>query len=413
MKNSKELKELRSDLIGELESIKLVAENEERDLTKEENENVDSILTKIDDNDVAITRTEKVENNLKLAAASTGAKVSSVNTDKATRGWSLFKAVNEIRKGNLTGIEAEMHQEAERENRGIMEGIGLPGFMTEKRASPVTAAGSAIAPSVTNAFVDELLEASLWNRVGITNLGNLSANTVVPLTNTAATAWEGENVAADDVGNDFTKVTLTPQRIAGYADISNVLLMQNGQAAEAAIMRSMGRQVAKAIDTNMWSTADQATGPGSIPASTGVLTFTEAGTYSTTSVASDLLEAIQTIANNHGLDGNLGFVNSFTGYSEVKQASLVGSVSPLYQDDRLAGYPGWFSGAANGIAGTSFDGMFGDFSQIQFASFGPSSILVDNMTQAINNEVRLVLNQHYDWKLARGAAFVKYTTLLA
>ena len=28
MKNSKELKELRSDLIGELESIKLVAENE-------------------------------------------------------------------------------------------------------------------------------------------------------------------------------------------------------------------------------------------------------------------------------------------------------------------------------------------------------------------------------------------------
>mgnify|MGYP003668612622 FL=1 len=383
MKNSKELKELRSDLIGELESIKLVAENEERDLTKEENENMDSILTKIDNNDVAITRTEKVENNLKLAAASTGAKVSSVNTDKATRGWSLFKAVNEIRKGNLTGIEAEMHQEAERENRGIMEGIGLPGFMTEKRASPVTAAGSAIAPSVTNAFVDELLEASLWNRVGITNLGNLSANTVVPLTNTAATAWEGENTAADDVGNDFTKVTLTPQRIAGYADVSNVLLMQNGQAAESAIMRSMGRQVAKAIDTNMWSTANQGTGPGSIPATTGVLTFTEAA-FAAGSVASDMLEAIQTIANNHGLDGNLGFVNSFTGYSAVKQASLVGSVSPLYQDDRLAGYPGWFSGAATGIAGTSFDGMFGDFSQIQFASFGPSSILVDNMTQAIS-----------------------------
>lgn len=412
MKNSKELKELRSDLIGELESIKLVAENEERDLTKEENENMDSILTKIDDNDVAITRAEKVENNLKLAAASTGAKVSSVNTDKATRGWSLFKAVNEIRKGNLTGLEAEMHQEAEKENRGVMEGIGLPGFMTEKRASPVTAAGSAIAPSITNAFVDELLEASLWNRVGITNLGNLSANTVVPLTNTAATAWEGENTAADDVGNDFTKVTLSPQRIAGFADVSNVLLMQNGQAAEAAIMRSMGRQVAKAIDTNMWSTANQGTGPGSIPATTGVLTFTEA-TFGAGSVASDMLEAIQTIANNHGLDGNLGFVNSFTGYSAVKQASLVGSVSPLYQDDRLAGYPGYFSGAATGIAGTSFDGMFGDFSQIQFASFGPSSILVDNMTQAINNEVRLVLNQHYDWKLARAAAFVKYTTLLA
>tara|TARA_R110001592_G_scaffold363358_1_gene685127 strand:+ start:4965 stop:6203 length:1239 start_codon:yes stop_codon:yes gene_type:complete len=412
MKNSKELKELRSDLIGELESIKVLAETESRDLNKEENTKLDALLIDIDENDIAIKRAEKIETNLKLAAAASGAVVTPVDTDKATRTWSLFKAVNEIRKGGLTGVEAEMHQEAEKENRGQLEGIGLPAFMTEKRASPITAAGSAIAPSVTNAFVDELLEGSLWNRVGLTNLGNLTANTVVPITNTAAVAWEAENAAANDVGNNFNKVTLSPQRVSGYADLSNVLLMQNGQAAEAAVLRDMGRQVAKIIDTNMWSTADQASGPGSIPATTDVLTFTEA-TFGAGSVASDMLEAIQTIANNHGLDGNLGFVNSFTGYSAVKQASLVGSVSPLYQDDRLAGYPGYFSGAATGIAGTSFDGMFGDFSQIQFASFGPSSIIVDNMTRALNNEVRLVLNQHYDWKLAQGAAFVKYTTLLA
>ena len=412
MKNSKELKELRSDLISELESIKVLAETETRDLTKKENEKVDTLLVNIDDNDVAITRAEKIENSLKIAAASSGAVVTPVDTDKATRSWSLFKAVNEIRKGGLTGVEAEMHQEAEKENRGQLEGIGLPAFMTEKRASPITQAGSLIAPSVTNAFVEELLEASLWNRVGLTNLGNLSANTVIPITDTSAVAWAGENVAATDVGNDFKKKTLSPQRVAGYADLSNVLLMQNGQAAEAAVLRDMGRQVAKIIDTNMWSTANQGSGPGSIPATADVLTFTESA-FGANSVSSDLLEAIQTIANNHGLDGNLGFVNSFTGYSAVKQASLVGSVSPLYQDDRLAGYPGYFSGAATGIAGTSFDGMFGDFSQIQFASFGPSSIIVDNMTRALNNEVRLVLNQHYDWKLAQGAAFVKYTTLLA
>ena len=175
MKNSKELKELRSDLISELESIKVLAETETRDLTKKENEKVDTLLANIDDNDVAITRSEKIENSLKIAAASSGAVVTPVDTDKATRSWSLFKAVNEIRKGGLTGVEAEMHQEAEKENRGQLEGIGLPAFMTEKRASPITQAGSLIAPSVTNAFVEELLEASLWNRVGLTNLGNLSA----------------------------------------------------------------------------------------------------------------------------------------------------------------------------------------------------------------------------------------------
>ena len=65
---------------------------------------------------VKIERTEKVEteirNNVKLA----GTPVQKVNTEKATRGWSLFKAINEVRNGgSLTGIEAEMHQEAEGE----------------------------------------------------------------------------------------------------------------------------------------------------------------------------------------------------------------------------------------------------------------------------------------------------------
>jgi len=133
MKNSKELKELRSDLISELESIKVLAETETRDLTKKENEKVDTLLANIDDNDVSIRRAEKIEDNLKIAAASSGAVVSSVDTDKAIRGWSLFKAVNEIRNGGvLTGLEAEMHQQAESEARKGLQGIGLPTFMSEK-----------------------------------------------------------------------------------------------------------------------------------------------------------------------------------------------------------------------------------------------------------------------------------------
>jgi len=37
---------------------------------------------------------------------------------------------------------------------------------------------------------------------------------------------------------------------------------------------------------------------------------------------------------------------------------------------------------------------------------------VDPYTAATNNATRLVLNQHYDWGLASGASFVKYTALL-
>ena len=126
-----------------------------------------------------------------------------------------------------------------------------------------------------------------------------------------------------------------------------------------------------------------------------------------------MLTAIQTIADDHGLDGNLSFVNSWELYSSIKQEAQVSSTYPLYVDDRLAGYPGYFSSGPANSAGASGDGMFGDFGRVYFATFGPSNILVDPYSAATTNEVRLVMNNHMDWGVASGASFVKYTTLTA
>ena len=61
----------------------------------------------------------------------------------------------------------------------------------------------------------------------------------------------------------------------------------------------------------------------------------------------------------------------------------------------------------------SGDGLFGDFSRVYFATFGPTNILVDPYSRAAHNEVRLVLNNHFDFAVADGASFVKYTSLSA
>ena len=128
-----------------------------------------------------------------------------------------------------------------------------------------------------------------------------------------------------------------------------------------------------------------------------------------------MLEAIQTIADDHGLDGNLAFVNQWALYNNIKTASQVASVYPLYVDDRLAGYPGYFSSApatAGGPPITSADGLFGDFGRVYFAQFGPSNITVDPYSRAVEGEVRLIMNNYFDWGVASGASFVKYTTVL-
>ena len=414
MKSSIELKEMRNDIIDSLEVIKETATAEERDLTSEENNEMDSLLKNADELSAKIERAEKVEteirNNVKLA----GTPVQKVNTDKATRGWSLFKAINEVRNGgSLTGLEAEMHQEAETEARKGLQGIGIPTMMKEERAIDQT--NSAIAPTSVGAYVDSLQASALYDRIGVNNLGTVSADTVLPIAGGSTVAWGAEVAAAADGGANFGKVTLTPKRVTGYADISNVILAQNGPAAEASVMRDMGRNMGTQIDAAMFGSANVANAPTAIVQTAGTLTFTESAAGGAAGAASDMLEAIQTIADDHGLDGNLGFVNNWGLYSNIKSAAQVASVYPLYVDDRLAGYPAYFSSApatAGGPPITSADGLFGDFGRIYFAQFGPSNIIVDPYSAATTNEVRLVMNNHFDWGVASGASFVKYTTVL-
>jgi len=412
MKSSIELKELRNDIISELEVIKETATAEERDLTNDENNNMDTLLKKADDMAAKIERAEKVETEIRNNVKFAGTPVQKVNTDKEARGWSLFKAVREVSNGGqLSGLEAEMHQEAETEARKGLQGIGIPTMLKEKRGI-IDQGTSAIAPTAVGAYVDSLQASGLYNRVGINDLGTVAADTVLPIAGGSTVAWNTEIGASADGGADFGKVTLSPNRLTGYADLSNVILAQNGPQAEASVMRDMGRNMATQIDTAMFASANVTNAPGAIVTTTGTLTFTEA-TFASGSIASDMLEAIQTVADDHGLDGNLSFVNSWELYSAIKKEAQVSSTYPLYVDDRLAGYPGYFSSAPASSAGASGDGMFGDFGRVYFAQFGPSNIIVDPYSAAGTGSVRLIMNNYFDWGVASGASFVKYTTLTA
>tara|TARA_R110000751_G_scaffold240843_3_gene341428 strand:- start:971 stop:2212 length:1242 start_codon:yes stop_codon:yes gene_type:complete len=413
MKKSLNLKETRSELVSKLEGLHTLATSEKRELTKDEASNVDTYISKIDTLDIDITRAEKIETELRNAAALSGKSVVSSNVSKEIRNWSLFKAVRDIQStGKLAGLEAEMHQEAEKEARKGLQGIGMPSFMTEKRAIDQT--NSAIAPVSVGAFVDSLQEAGLWNRVGLQNLGTVAADTVLPIAGGSTVGWQTEVGVAANGGADFGKLTLTPKRLTGFANLSNVILAQNGTAAEASVMNDMGRNMATQIDAAMFGSANVANAPNSIAATANVLTFTESAVAAGAGLTADMLEAIQTIANNHGLDGRLAFVNSWSMYTLLKSQAQVAGVFPSYVDDKLLGYDGYFSSAPATTAGgaPTADGLFGDFSRVYLAQFGPSNILVDPYSRATNNEVRLVMNNHFDWGVASGASFVKYTSLV-
>ncbi len=407
MKSVKQLTEERGSLVEQMNNIVDIAKTEKRELSGEEATKFDGLSSDVETFDASIKRAHKVE---QMKAASVKNAVESKEENSVKREWSLFKAIDGMLNGNITGLEAEMQQEALKENRNL-SGIGIPTFMLEKRAY-IDQGGSAIAPSSVEAYVDALRVGTIYDRVGVNNLGNLQANSIVPVTGLIESEWAAENGNGDDQSADFGKITLTPKRVNAYSNISRMLLAQN-PGAEAAVMRELGRAVGTSIDTNMFASTDESAGPACIAGTSGVLTFTEAASAN---LASDLVEAEQTLANGSGLVGTEKYVLNWNLLTAAKTGAQVSSVSPLYYRDNgvdyVNGHPVFFTDKTASVTGTSGDGLFGDFGKVYFASFGPLDILVDPYTAATNNAVRLVLNHHYDFALAQGAAFTKFTSLV-
>jgi len=209
--NSITLKENRAELVETMEAILDSAKSEDRDLSADESKSWEGFDTEIKALDKKIAIAERQEQLNKSIAVNMSVQNSEDIAKKEMKSWSLFKAVRDIQNGGLTGVEKEMHQEAENEKRGTLNGIGLPSFMTNKaeQRAFVDQGASGIAPVAINAFADALIEDSLWNRVGLTNLGTLAADTVVPITGANAVEWAAENAAGTDTSTDFSKITLS------------------------------------------------------------------------------------------------------------------------------------------------------------------------------------------------------------
>jgi HK97 family phage major capsid protein len=261
-------------------------------------------------------------------------------------------------------------------------------------------------------YQEALREASVFNQVGANILTGLSADTRLPITGKQAVAWAGEVDAAADGGANFGKLDLTPIRLSSYVDISKQLLLQNGMGAQQAIVADLGRAAGAKIDAAMFAAADVTSAPGAIAATSGVGTFTEAGTYAANaSIMTDFIEAESVLAVNEGLQGNLAYVANPKLMKDLKQSAQVAAVSAGVQGNLVNGYPTYYTNGCTSDGAASADFLFGDFSKLFIGMFGGLDITVDPYSKAINGEVRLIVNQYIDWGVSQADAFVKATSL--
>ena len=412
MKNSVELKQERAGFITEANEMLDLCKNETRNFTTEEQVSYDEKMSKIDELKKSIEMIERQEKLNAEIASKVVAPVS--NEPKEVRNFSFFKAVNDFTNGKLDGVEREMHEEAVNEARSAgrsINGLGIPSFMLESRAD-VTQGGSAIAPTNVLGFADAMREASVFDKVGANILTGLSANTTIPVAGASTVEWEGENDLAANGGAEFGKVELTPTRLASYVNISKQLLLQNGAAAEQAIIRDLGRATAQKMDAAIFSTASVTGAPASLGA-LATSEITESALSNLASIMLDFVTAEAKLAEVGGLEGNLAYVASPALMAQLKQSAQVAAVNAGMQGSLINGYPTFFTNGCTKDPGVSGDFFFGDFSKLYMGMFGGLDIMVDPYSVAVNGQTRLVLNQYMDWGVSDGAGFVKAVSLIA
>lgn len=401
MKTSIILKEERSDIISQLEAIKDVATTESRDLSSDENNEVDGLITEVDNLDAKIVRAEKLETIKRNSAVVSG--VVSTNVPKEVEDYSFQSAMRAAYTGNVEGLVKEMDQEARSNARNTgqtFKGLAIPSTVLTR-----TAVGTAaVNATETMSFTDQL-EANLVMASAGANFYSGIENMKFPVISGVNSYFQPESggSAATPTGT-ASAITLSPNKLISVVNVSNEALTQN-VSLEAALRRNMAQSIAAHLEKALLGESDITNGPASI--------FSDAAAGSVAAFSSTTALALEASVLDAGvqLEGaRMAYLMNSSAYQAIKQAAMVSSVSPAYdmREKLVNSYFSLFSsnvGLHGGTAGKDAV-LFGDFSKVHIAQFGGLDVLYDPYTNGATGEPRMIVTSLVDGDAVQnGAAF--------
>jgi len=402
MKTSIILKEERSDIISQLENIKDVATTEERDLTSDENSQVDGLLTEVDNLDSKIERAEKMETIKRNAAVVSG--VTSTKVEKEVRDYSFQDALAQAANGRLEGLIKEMDQEARNESRYTgqsYKGIGIPSSILTRAAVETGAANATQAMAWT-----DQLEANLVMASAGANFYSGVNNMKFPVFSSIASSFlpESGGTQVNPVTGTATSLTLSPKKLISIVNVSAEAVTQNA-SIEAALRRNMAQSVAAKMESAFLANDDVSNAPTSL--------FKDATSSATSVISAANVLKMETdlLAANVQLEGaRMAYILNPAAYADVKVLEQVQDVSALYdnRDKMLNGYFSFVTSNLNsGGTAAKTAALFGDFSKVHIAQFGGLDVIYDIYSGAGTGEPRYVLTSLVDAGAVQATTFHK------
>jgi HK97 family phage major capsid protein len=435
----KKLKELRENFAAkqkELRDLQLLADTEKRDFTAEEETKATALLSDIESLRSKVMLAEQLEANEKELAERQArqGKKSGDGTPNEVRKYNFNKALRSAAAGRLDGLELEMHQEGMNELRSagvsfedngviipmaVLRSRGAEG--AEKRDMSVTGGdpvgiegGYTVATEVRD-FVDYLRNRLVLPGLGAQLLTGLTGNLSFPVGNAdAAAVWETETSDLAESNPTMTQITMKPNRLGTFVDVSQQLLLQSSIDVQNLVVRMLLDAVAQA-----WQQAaingDGSGKPLGITA-TGGIGSVVGGTNGALATWAKCIELESKVAIANADFGSLAYLtNNKVRGSWKTQAIEAGSAERIW--DRFSpntpvnNYP---VGITNAVPGNLTKGsasevcsaiIFGNFQHLAMGQWGGMQVLPNPYTKGKNGVVEMIINSFVDARVLQPKSF--------
>lgn len=396
------LKDEKQQLKNRALEIIETCKKEVRDLTEEENQELEMLKGQISQKNKDLKDLQERLDRLSFDEVE-DRSIESVNNDnksetnisRMNKKFSLVKAIRSIANNQplddvTLAVISAGKEEARKSGVNAQGQIQLP---TEERATVTVATeGEDVVATELFDIMTPLRARNVLVSAGAKFMGNLVGNVQVPIMTKSNVTWEGETASAKDGAPTFSHVTLSPKRLTAYVDISKQMIAQDSIGVEMAIRNDLVAAInAKLEETILGDAAGTATQPA------GIFNVVEADAVADYAALCDK-EADVEDAN---VLGECAYILSNKAKSALRSMIKgTNGTGMVYTNGEVDGTKAFNT---SNVAGKKY--IYGDFSNLAIGSWGGVDLTVDPYTKAGDGQIRLVVNMYVDAQVLRSEAF--------
>lgn len=423
MKKSAVLKQERAQKIGAQKELRTKAETEKRNLTEEETTQFRTLQTEIDDLAGKIQDEELYEENLRSLEGSGdagfGAGGGTGNgeqreLDNIKKRFNIGAALRMAGTGKWEGVEKEVNEIGVNELRSAGKEVSnfsfsMPSSMVRASAQTVSEdsglyGGKLVqdqAPRIVDSFIPKLF----IEEMGATVLTGLSGGKLpLPVPGDYDFSWYGETEDAASQKAAIDGPELDPKRAAAVVLISNRLIDNASIDAQAMVLKKLKDGAGRCLN-------NAAINGLGVKDPTGLLNMTGLGAGSSTAATLPTWALVNELKGKiqqaDSTENSLGYICDPELMALLETIQKANGIGFIAENEKIGGKKTVATSLVKAIAGTPelHTLIFGDFSQLFVGQWGGIRFVVDPLTAASANSLKVTVNMDADVQVANKKAF--------